>query len=165
MAYNMHIRWIYYAYKSALLLSTYCARMLQVAKQKVEPIFNDLLDLMRYSTDTAHTLTAAQAQHLAQEQAAAFRGNWAGEKKLMDYFNKEWGVKIGMSYVTFSMLACGAAMCMLRRWNIIVCIKNVMNVQAWSSKSAAPRPAAPSTPPAILRVGTRPSRCCLCACC
>lgn len=87
-----------------MLLSTYYACMLQAAKQNVEPTFSDLLDLMRYSTDEAHTLTAGQALHLAQEQSAAFCRKWAGEKKFMVYFSKEWGVKIGISYVTFSML-------------------------------------------------------------
>lgn len=69
--------------------------LLQASKQNVETMCGDMLELMRFNTETTYTLKAAEALILAREQLAMFGVKWVAERRLMETFTKGWGVKIG----------------------------------------------------------------------
>lgn len=61
-------------------------------KANVEPIFADLLQIMRF---TRPDVNKADARRLAKEQLEAFCQRWASEAAFVAYFRKEWGDKLG----------------------------------------------------------------------
>ena len=71
-----------------------CAVWLQVKdKANIEPMFADLLQIMRY---TKAKVSRAEARRLAKEKLEAFCQRWAAEESFVAYFRKEWGEKLGV---------------------------------------------------------------------
>jgi hypothetical protein len=61
-------------------------------KANVDPIFADLLQIMRF---TRPNVSRLDARRLAKEQFEAFCQRWACETAFVAYFRKEWGDKLG----------------------------------------------------------------------
>lgn len=65
-------------------------------KRNVEPIFTDLLHIMRF---TAADATKTDACRIAKECRDAFAERWKSEDAFVSYFLKEWGEKLGMCLI------------------------------------------------------------------
>lgn len=66
----------------------------QVAKQHVEPMFTDLLQLMRHRAPHGQKLTKQEAVEIAKAKVDAFCQKWAEEASFVAYFQKQWVPKI-----------------------------------------------------------------------